>query len=78
MTLKQAAQIHAIQKENADAGCDFISGAKWMRMRTLQIVNEVSAHCIELQKSDDISIETLNIIDQFCEKIYEQLKEIEK
>lgn len=78
MTLKQAAQIHAIKEENADAGWDFIVGAKWMCMRTLQIINEVSVHCMKLQKSDAISIETLNVIDQFCDKIYEQLKEIEK
>ena len=77
MTLKEAAQIHAIEKECADAGCDFITGARWMRMRMLKIINEVSTHCIELQKSDDISIETLTVIDQFCNKIYEQLKEIE-
>lgn len=70
MTLEQASAILIISAEG-ERICrgNFIRGGMWMKAQILQMMNKASV---------DFKDEQKEVIDQFCEKIYEQLKEIDK
>lgn len=69
MTLEQAANIMTIPSADVKiARGNFIGGGMWMKAQILQMMNKASV---------DFKDEQKEVIDQFCEKIYEQLKEIE-
>lgn len=69
ITLEQAACALAVPCD-ADKFIrrNFIAGGIWMRAQILQMMNKASM---------DFKDEQAEVIDQFCDKIYEQLKEIE-
>lgn len=70
MTLEQAADIMTIPSADVKiARGNFIGGGMWMKAQILQIINKVSC---------DFQDERKEVIDQFCDKIYEQLKKVEK
>ena len=71
ITIEQAADIMAITTDTRPKviRSNFIAGAYWMKAQILQFMNEASLDYYDEQKE---------VIDQFCNKIYEQLKEIEK
>lgn len=70
MTLGQAADLYAMPTTDKRLPqSNFMAGALWMSARILQIINETSCEFRDDRKE---------VIDQFCDKIYEQLNEIDK